>query len=249
YYQIICFLIIFLALITPWLYRNYQEFGKVGMTAQPAYNLYMYFTPSVISLDKGTSFRNELANLKVYDGIDEREINLSNMGYFVSRSIEEIKNYPLGIIKSFGISEFTFFTHDGTLTALKHLGIYIKERPTVPVFIMFATAPIETIIFLFSIISLPVMLVVIMKLFWLFTALIFFFGIYMFLRNKEKLTPQIISALFLVCYFGLTTAINGLGVNARFRQPVNIFIYAFALYGLFESINCIRLCKNRKKNI
>jgi hypothetical protein len=35
-------------------------------------------------------------------------------------------------------------------------------------------------------------------------------------------------------YFAETTSINGLGVNARFRVPVEVFIFSFAVYGFFD---------------
>ena len=43
--QIAVFIGIFMLTIAPWLYRNYKEFGVVGMSAQPAFNLYVYLVP------------------------------------------------------------------------------------------------------------------------------------------------------------------------------------------------------------
>ncbi|MDP3957979.1 MAG: glycosyltransferase family 39 protein, partial [bacterium] len=54
------FAVIFLLVLSPWLYRNYRVFGVIGMTAQPAYNLYVYLVPSVLALERGGSFAEEL---------------------------------------------------------------------------------------------------------------------------------------------------------------------------------------------
>ena len=40
----------------------------------------------------------------------------------------------------------------------------------------------------------------------------------------------------LIAYFAAWGAINGLGVNARFRMPVNLFIFMFAAYGCLNLI-------------
>ncbi|MBU4224168.1 glycosyltransferase family 39 protein [Patescibacteria group bacterium] len=233
FYHIASFAVIFLMLISPWLYRNYEEFGAVGMTAQPAFNLYMYFTPTVLSLDKGTEYKKELADLTARDGVDGTEINLSNSDYFISRSLNEIKNHPIGIIKSLGVSAVTFFTHDGVLTVFKHLNITIPGRFPKPAFMMFFNSPIQFFMTIWSILTVPLIAVILMKLFWVFVTAIFLLGVVLFMR-KEKFSPQIISALFLVAYFAATTFINGLGINARFRQPVNLFIFMFAAYGLLN---------------
>ena len=42
------------------------------------------------------------------------------------------------------------------------------------------------------------------------------------------LTAPGLWALFLVAYFAATTVVNGFGVHAQFRMPVNVFI-AFAV--------------------
>ena len=245
--KVIChisfFIMVFLLLISPWVYRNYAEFGKIGMSAQPSFNLYVYFTPSVLSLDKGTEYKNELADLKARDGIDEMNINLSNEDYFISRSLSEIKKHPVGIIKSLGVTAFTFFTHDGTLTVFKHLGVNVSGRLPKPAFMMLFSSPIEFFKTIGSILTVPAALIIFAKLVWVFVAVFFFAGAIWFAR-KEKFSPQVISALFLIAYFAATTAINGLGVNARFRQPVNLFIFIFAAYGL---LNIKQLLFNRKK--
>jgi uncharacterized membrane protein (DUF485 family) len=51
------------------------------------------------------------------------------------------------------------------------------------------------------------------------------------LVQRKDFRAIVISALFLVAYFALTTSLNGLGVNARFRMPVNVFLLSFALSG------------------
>ena len=80
--HLLIFLAVFSLLITPWVYRNYKEFGKFGMSAQPAFNLYVYLVPTVLSYDNHTSFKTELDTLLKKDSFDLNKINLSNNYYY-----------------------------------------------------------------------------------------------------------------------------------------------------------------------
>ncbi len=229
--HIAIFLMTFLLIISPWIYRNYTAFGKIGMTAQPAFNLYIYFAPTVLSLEKGTEYSYERDELKKRDGVVGKEINLSNSDFFIKRSLDEIKDYPVGIVKSLSISVFTFFTHDGMLTVFKHLNISVSGRFPKPVFMMFFDNPILFTKTLHSIISFPMVAIIISRILWCFITLMSFLGVFVYLW-KEKYSSKILLSIFLVVYFAGTTTINGLGVNARFRQPVTLFIFMFAIYML-----------------
>ena len=120
--QIAVFIGIFMLTIAPWLYRNYKEFGVVGMSAQPAFNLYVYLVPSVLSIENKTSFAEEYKEFVKEDGFDENTITLSNSDYFTSQSVAILKQHPLSLLKSTVNSSVAFFTHDGILTVLMYAG-------------------------------------------------------------------------------------------------------------------------------
>ena len=82
----------------------------------------------------------------------------------------------------------------------------------------------------------PAVFIILTRWLWTLITFLFFAGIiHKFI--KKKLTLPAALALICVAYFALTTISNGLCVNARFRFPVNVFIFTFAVSFLYDLIN------------
>src|SRR3989344_2291141 len=202
--QIVLFMGIFMLTITPWLYRNYKEFGVVGMSAQPAFNAYVYLVPSVLSIENKTNFAEELKEFVRKDGFDENTITLANSDYFISRSVEVLRQHPVALLKSATNSSVTFWG------VLKNM------------------------------IMSPLVAVLLGRIIWIIMTFAALYGaLRLFTGKKFGILP--VFALFLITYFAATTAINGLGVNARFRMPVNLFIFMFAAYGCLHIIEYTKI--------
>ncbi len=229
--DIIIVLGIFLLFIWPWLYRNYIEFGKVGMSAQPAFNLYVYLVPTVLSIDNQTSFADEHKKFVKRGNFDENNINLANGEYYTKIATAILLDHKFALIKSGMTTLVTFFTHDGLVTILQNAHITLLGSGKPALSMLFAD-PINFIKYIISNLGGFGLLIIIMRLMWIAITGLFFFGIYRYLK-WNRLNPGTFMVLFLVTYFALTTAINGLGVNARFKIPILVFIFSFALYGLF----------------
>lgn len=226
------FLGIFILLVAPWIYRNHREFGVWGMSAQPAFNLYVYLVPTVLSIDNHTSFSTELSDFVTKDGFDVNTINLSNSKLYANKAVAVLKDHKTALAKSVVITVFTFFTHDGMLTILQYSGITIENILHQPVFSL-AAHPVQLVKIISHYIVSPAILILIMRLFWILAAALFLIGSFFSLKDKDRRT-LVIFPLLIVGYFALTTSINGLGVNARFRVPVNVFIFSYAVYGLYR---------------
>ncbi len=222
---------VFSLFILPWLYRNYVEFGKVGMSAQPAFNLYVYLVPTVLSIDNNTSFATEHQKFVRRGNFDENNINLSNSNYYSKEATAILLNHKLAIIKSGITTLITFFTHDGLVTVLQNAHI-VLEGGGKPALSMLLENPIHFIQFVITKSSGFGLLIIFARLVWIVITGLFFWGVYRYLKNNV-MNQTVFTVLFFVAYFALTTAINGLGVNARFKVPVLVFIFSFALYGLF----------------
>jgi glycosyltransferase involved in cell wall biosynthesis/4-amino-4-deoxy-L-arabinose transferase-like glycosyltransferase len=67
-WQLVVFVLIFVAVLSPWLYRNYQVFGVVEMSAIKSTNLYLYYTvgfekdDEILPIDMGE--REPVKNIK-----------------------------------------------------------------------------------------------------------------------------------------------------------------------------------------
>jgi hypothetical protein len=129
------------------------------------------------------------------------------------------------------MSLVTFFTHDGLLAVLKHTGQEITARLPGGAVVSAFRSPGQLASSLWDALWSPTILIVLGRLGWIVTAGMFFFGAFRYLRVEHP-TAAGTWALFVVAYFALTTVVNGFGVYARFRMPVNVFIFTFALYAV-----------------
>lgn len=225
---------IFLLLIIPWIGRNYVEFGKLGLSAQPPFNLYVYLVPTVLSIDNGTSFAVEHQNFVRRNNFDENNINLSNGDYYGEKALDILKDHKVALIKSSLTTIVTFFTHDGLLTVFQNAGIIIDNSTNRPALSMLFDDPLGLLKFIKAQMMGLGVLILIARLVWILITVLFIIGIIRFIRT-DRTNPAVWMAIILVLYFMATTAINGLGVNARFKVPIEVFIFSFALYGLFSS--------------
>ncbi|HEU0080905.1 MAG TPA: glycosyltransferase family 39 protein [Candidatus Paceibacterota bacterium] len=230
---------IFCAVIAPWIVRNYVEFGKPGMSAQPAFNLYVYLAPTVLSIDNRTNFQTEYQSFVKKGGFDENSITLANGDAYSSQAMAVIKEHKLALVKSAATTLVTFFTHDGMLTFMAYAGATFRNDLDRPALDLLLHEPGKLLSLVGSYARSGAIAIPIMRLVWVAVALCMIAGIYRTLR-RSPCQPALLFAILLIAYFALTTSINGLGVNARFRVPVNIFIFSFALHGFLVALDAVR---------
>ena len=228
--HLVYFILVSMLIIIPWIYRNYKTFGVFGLTSQPAYNLYTVLVPTVLSLDKGTNYESE--HHAVQQLVDSRGggVTLENSDYYTKEALSILIQHKTAFLKSIGISVVTFFTHDHMLTVLGYGGATIPNFLDKPALILLFTNPVLLAKHIVAYGSSPGIFVLLGRLFWIVTTILFFAGAWFYLR-REKFSPFAYTALLMVAYFVLMTAANGFGMNGRFRIPVNVFIFTFALYG------------------
>ena len=129
------------------------------------------------------------------------------------------------------------------LTVLQHAGVLPSSYLSKPALSLFFQSPIEFAKTIGGFMASPMVSVLVMRIFWVAVTIAFFFGSIMFVR-KNGITPRTIFALLIVLYFIATTTINGLGVNARFRMPVNAIILTFAIYAILPKSSTILKTEN-----
>ncbi|MEN9625941.1 MAG: hypothetical protein RL557_269, partial [archaeon] len=162
---------------------------------------------------------------------DVNTINLTNSKFYISQATRVLKDHKRALLKSVAITGITFFTHDGMHTVLQYLGIPIQNFASKPFFSLLKQ-PVELIKVISHYSSSPAAFIILMRLVWVLVTFLFLIGGVSLIRNKNT-RGQTIIVVIIILYFTLTTAINGLGVNARFRVPVNALILSFAVQGLY----------------
>lgn len=232
------FLAVFVVTLSPWLYRNYREFGVVGMTAQPPFNLNVYLVPSVLSLENGTSLNSEVAKFVTTEESSGNKITLANGQEYSKRALDVLRVHPVGLLKSMAITVVTFFTHDGMLTVLQHAGYVPDVHMGKPAISLLLTSPIEFIKMMSSYVMSPLAIILVLRLAWVVATILFFIGLFRFIkiRKFDGLSMFLLLTLF---YFVATSAIGGLGVNARYRMPIDPILFTFALTGFVYIRNAI----------
>jgi 4-amino-4-deoxy-L-arabinose transferase-like glycosyltransferase len=216
------FLLVFLIILSPWVYRNYRTFHVVNLSAQVSFNLYVTLLPSVLAIEHHSGFEEERAKLPP----------LTQNTYFDAGKIAttQILSHPVALVKLSLLSAFTFFTHDGMLTFLGSAGVTPSVYLHKPAILLAFSEPLEFAKTIWGYMHTSMAMILFARLFWIVVTFCFGFGLYQIFRRRI-FSPQLLFAVTLVFYFMLTTMINGLTVNARFRMPVEPIIFTVACIG------------------
>lgn len=216
------FLLMFFLILSPWMYRNYRVFHVVNLSAQVSFNLYVTLLPSVLAIDHHSSFAEEQAKLPP----------LTQDTYFDAGKIaaQQILQHPVALVKLAMLSAFTFFTHDGMLTFLSYTGVAPNSYLGKPAILLALSDPISFAKIVWGYLHTSMAAVFVARLFWVAVTFCLGFGLYQVFRRRPVPLP-LIFCFVIVFYFMLTTMVNGLTVNARFRMPVEPIIFTVACIG------------------
>lgn len=221
---------VFLLVLSPWLYRNYEVFGSANLNVQQVTTVFGYLVPSTIALENNITFEQAQREFYAKEHVESVEdINLGNADKFKKHAHEELARHPVGLLKSIGVTIFAFFTHDGYADILSFFGVKVSYAHP-PLSTLF-TNPVEFSSFLWKLAHGPELLVITGRIFWVLVTLFALSGIVLYIREKG-ITPQLVLVVGIIGYFALTTAAIGLAVNARFRIPVDPFLFMLAFYAL-----------------
>jgi len=200
--QGIAHLAIIAVILTPWIARNYSEFGAPGLSSQKAYVLYTNFAPAVLSVARGSEFALEFTTFSTYAERTSNVITLKNGDEYIAKALDVIFMYPIATAFVAVKSLFTFFTNDGVYTLLVMTGY-------------------EPANFLW--------LLVPARLVWVAITIAAFVGAFVYLLTRRSQLAILI--ILLVAYFALTSTIAAFGTNPRYRLPVDPIILALAAVG------------------
>jgi hypothetical protein len=197
----------------------------------------VYLVPTVLAIDNHTSFATELQILES-NGLDENDITPRTSDRYKANAIAVLREHPRALVISTLDTGVAFFTHDGILTTLQHMGAAPIVSLKHPALALLVTSPSILVTSIIPILASPLILILIFRLWWILVTFAFVYGIWRYLR-AYGFRPATLYVILVVFYFTATTAINGLGVNARFRVPVDAVILTFAFYGLAHAASVI----------
>lgn len=219
------FLFLFYLMLTPWTYRNHLVFGNANLNVQSVSALYSYLVPSAIALQKGIPFQQAQNEFHREEHVkDIGDINLGNTKEYRKRAFEVLAQYPVGFVESLVVTFVTFFTHDGYRTFTDNYQLLSFQAPGITV-----ASAIKHPSMIPSLLTPGTVLILIGRTVWTLTSILGLIGLALWAWQRRFSTETIITAV-IIFYFAATTAIIGLSVNGRFRNPINVFLITLALF-------------------
>lgn len=223
--------VIFVLVLSPWLYRNYSIFGEAVLSPQAGVNLYANVVPSMLAIEHGTGFQYEYDILHATGVTGPNETKIGGDKGYTKKAVSILLEYPKSsAILAFN-TELAFFTHDGMFDVLRHVDASPDTLLGKPAVFLLFSDPQKFFGFIGYYLTKPAVLILIMRILWYAITILFIVGAWRYLR-REGLTPYVAVTLCTVAYFAAITLVLGLTINARYRLPVELLIIPFALYGL-----------------
>jgi len=248
------YILIFLATLSPWLYRNYQAFGVLGLSSQQGAALYAITVPSVLAIEHETNFSQEY-NTEI---AGPNETSFAQSAEYSKLALPILLNHPRALILLCINTAFSFFAYDGIFDVLRQIkfdgGMFAAmSRARIesgialgtPTLLSLLFAPLATLRYLAALSTTPFALVFIGRVAWFLITIAFLLGAWRLLYQRPQ-SPYALSAVSIVAYLMLTTLLIGLTVNYRYRLPVNSLIVTIAAYEIivvtsrFRKKFCVR---------
>lgn len=224
------FLAVSFVVILPWIARNYRVFGVAGYSSLKDEVMYAQLAPSILSFKYNEAYaaaRQRFFSKRNPDPSFFPDIMLDEAREYRREALSVVTTNPLEFMQVAAISMVTFLTHDGSLDLLG----MIRQAGALPFpksLALVGYAPSEILQLVGNLLQTPLALVLMMRLFWMLAALLFLASALCLIVGKRM---NLATGFIVLCvvYFAVTTIMNGLAVNARFRFPVNSLFLIIAL--------------------
>ncbi len=244
YLSVIAYLLMFVAVITPWLCRNEVVFGVADLSPQLGVNLYTVLLPSVLSVEHGTSWQHEYDTITSNGVQGPNDADITKGKPYTRLAVPLLLEHKKGLVIIGVNTGVSFFTSDGVLDFLRHIGASTSLRFGKPALFVLFSSPATLVSVIAQVALTPSIFVLFGRIFWVVTTILFFIGSWWYLR-REQTTRYASIMVVVVLYSALTTLIAGLGITARYRLPVQAFMFVFALYALAVLYDRVRRKKQR----
>ncbi|KKU03996.1 MAG: Glycosyl transferase family protein [Parcubacteria group bacterium GW2011_GWA2_45_30] len=217
------------AVVSPWLWRNYAEFGVMRLTYVDAKNLYFNYAGGTLAMANGTAldFEQEKLAAKIRDaGLNSRDPALPD--FFRGEAKKMIFAHPFAFLKLNALTAWQFFTHDAYYDLAVHLGFY-RGAGGPPISILELRRSLAAIPGLF--LRDPFFFIFIAgRIFWIMVMFFFLGGAWLSLQERDNRRRDLL-ILVLIGYFLAASLTTGYAINARLRLPILPFYAAYAAVG------------------
>jgi 4-amino-4-deoxy-L-arabinose transferase-like glycosyltransferase len=222
------FVLVFIAVLSPWLIRNYVMYDEAKLTSLSGVNLLFYnvaFTEVYKTGEKVEKIRDQFYDLSIAKGADlsdtlsfknsiiytniAKQYIKDNFGLYCKKNLLGIINMFVNLDSRFlgsffhaGTNSIDFFSSKNILSLIK---VYFQTKSLVEIIIAFFLVPFLLINYLFSL-----------------------YGSILLMRKYDKL---VFLFLLIIIYFSFITGVVGV---ARYKLPIMPFINILCAIGLAE---------------
>ncbi len=236
--RIALYLGVFLLVLSPWLLRNYSEFGVISVSPQLGEQLYAVMVPSVLSINNGTTFAHEFEANLAAGAVDPNRSDIAKGSEYLHKAVPILLSHPKALTIVLANTALNFYIHDGVFEVLKHVGAKPAVMLGKPALFLLLSDPGKLIAYTRDVMFQPTIFILFARVFWIVITVLFFTGTVLYVRRERDVRGVL--AIGIVLYFMLTTLIIGLSVTGRYRIPVQALIITFAAYAAAPGISKIR---------
>ena len=238
--RVVLYALVFLITLSPWLYRNYQTFGVLGLSSQQGAALYAIIVPSVLAIQNGTNFSQE-----VIPGVEGINTNFAQSAEYSKLAIPILIHHPKALALLYANTSFSFFTYDGIFEVLRYIrfnnfdvdggmfSILSKAKTDsgislgTPTLFLLMSEPMKVLKYLIALSTTPLAFILVGRAVWFLITIAFLLSAWHFM-HKERQNVYVLAAIGIIVYFMLTTIAVGYTITTRYRTPVNALIITFA---------------------
>ncbi len=235
------FLVAFFLVLSPWVIRNYIQFGSPSVSATGLRNLYTDFAVSVLSFETGRPY-GEIEDELKKSFIERRGIGYSEIqenpalgGELAREGLEIIISHPRSSMMVMGITLQAFFTQD--LYAYFSQKFHLIPPMTFefsPSVVLIKEGPLVLASRVWGLLGIYVFIPVVGRIVWVLLSVFAIAGASSAFRSggRERIVALFMAAIIL--YYAATSAVAAFSDQGRHRYPADAFIMILAAYGVSE---------------
>ncbi|MDE1925139.1 MAG: hypothetical protein KGH79_03085, partial [Patescibacteria group bacterium] len=235
--------LLFLAIVVPWIARNYRDFGTLSVSSEAPWALYFDYVPSLYSVDRGLSFPDARTLARAQLKEADPSIDFANRispSLLAQQALTRIKEEKSGVLKLQVINTVWFFTNDNYAYHLDRFGL-VPDRP--PLFSptqLIIQEGVKSVPIIFQYLESVYFIPVIGRLFWVFITLFALLGFIFLFLQKNTSRMLVIFMAGLILYYYTTASPIGLAGEGRLRMPASPMLFLFAAAGVIYAWHYIQ---------
>lgn len=245
--HIFSFVLVFLLILSPWLIRNFYQFGKVSVATTGLRNVYSDFATSVLTFDAHGNFgevrQGLYRDLAVKYGVNPTEIRQDpKWGPVLAKEgLKIIVGHPTATMGVFAITLNAFFTQDLYLYYFEHFKIIpssgVNFSPSV---VLLKEGPLALFQKITSYLGVVALVPIIGRFVWLAIFFSAIYGLWVLVRLGGTKRTAGIACAAIILYYAAVSSVGAFSDQGRLRYPANPYLFLLGSIGLGA---CMRIRK------